>query len=211
MAIDIREPLPIKASNHAEIVTFKLASSNKEHVAWVFPRPRDIQDDTPTLVRIHSKCLTGDTFQSLRCDCGPQLQEAIERMSTVGGVILYMDDEGRGIGLYEKIKAYVLQRTKGLDTFEANKALGHQDDLRDYRPAVEMLKDLGIERVWLLSNNPEKAKGLQRGGIVVEAVVPTGKYESEFNTNYLRAKAMHGHIIDMEPLPEPRSYIKLVK
>src|SRR6188472_3202288 len=120
------------------------------------------------LVRPHSECLTGDVFGSQRCDCGPQLREAVERIARSGGFLLYLRQEGRGIGLYAKLDAYALQDT-GLDTYEANVALGYGEDERDYTVAAQMLAALGVDRVALLSNNPDKAEQLARHGIAVRA------------------------------------------
>ncbi len=140
------------------------------------------------LVRAHSECLTGDVFGSQRCDCGPQLREAVERIAGAGGFLLYLRQEGRGIGLYTKLDAYALQDT-GLDTYEANLALGHGEDERDYTAAAQMLRALGADRVALLTNNPEKVEQLSRLGITVTEQVPTGVYRSPANAGYLAAKA----------------------
>jgi GTP cyclohydrolase II len=150
------------------------------------------------LVRLHSECLTGDVFGSQRCDCGPQLREAVERMADSGGLLLYLRQEGRGIGLYAKLEAYALQDT-GLDTYEANLALGHREDERSYVAAAQMLDALGISRVALLSNNPDKTRQLSRCGVTVAAQVPTGVHLSAANTRYLAAKARRGaHTFDVE-------------
>lgn len=145
----------------------------------------------PPLVRIHSECATGDLFGSARCDCGPQLQEAIERIAREGGCILYLRQEGRGIGLAAKLEAYKLQ-DQGLDTFAANRALGFPDDLRDFSEAALMLRALGMTRIRLLSNNPEKERQLQANGIVVTARLATETHLSDHNKHYLRTKADHG-------------------
>src|SRR4249920_505881 len=136
------------------------------------------------LVRPHSECLTGDVFGSQRCDCGPQLREAVERIADSGGFLLYLRQEGRGIGLYAKLDAYALQDT-GLDTYEANVALGHREDERDYTVAAQMVRALGLARVALLSNNPDKAGQLDRLGVTVTARVPTGVHMSPANAGYL--------------------------
>ncbi len=140
------------------------------------------------LVRPHSECLTGDVFGSQRCDCGPQLREAVERIAAASGLLLYLRQEGRGIGLYPKLEAYALQDT-GLDTYEANVALGHDEDERDYTVAAQMLRALGVQRVALLSNNPDKAEQLYQLGVAVSERVPTGVHVSPANANYLAAKA----------------------
>jgi GTP cyclohydrolase II len=132
--------------------------------------------------------MTGDVFGSQRCDCGPQLREAVERITGAGGFLLYLRQEGRGIGLYTKLDAYALQDT-GLDTYEANLALGHLEDERDYTAAAQMLAALGADRIALLSNNPDKAEQLGRLGVTVTERVPTGVYLSPNNAGYLAAKA----------------------
>src|SRR3954452_13615493 len=150
------------------------------------------------LVRPHSECLTGDGFGSQRCDCGPQLREAVERIAECGGLLLYLRQEGRGIGLYAKLEAYALQDT-GLDTYEANLALGHREDERSYVVAAQMLQALGVSRVALLSNNPDKAAQLRRLGITVAERVPTGVHLSTANARYLATKARRGaHTLDLD-------------
>jgi GTP cyclohydrolase II len=149
-------------------------------------------------VRLHSECLTGDVFGSLRCDCGPQLRESVERLAAAGGYLLYLRQEGRGIGLYAKLDAYVLQ-DRGLDTYEANVALGYGADERDYTAAAQMLGALGVSRVELLSNNPDKAAQLRRLGITVARRVPTGVHLSDANAHYLKTKARLGHTLDLPP------------
>lgn len=149
------------------------------------------------LVRPHSECLTGDVFGSQRCDCGPQLREAVERVARSGGYLLYLRQEGRGIGLYAKLDAYALQDA-GLDTYEANLALGHREDERCYLVAAQMLQALGVSRVSLLSNNPDKARQLRRFGVAVTSVVPTGVHLSATNARYLATKAGRGaHTLDV--------------
>jgi GTP cyclohydrolase II len=148
------------------------------------------------LVRPHSECLTGDVFGSERCDCGPQLREAVERIAAVGGFLLYLRQEGRGIGLYAKLDAYRLQDA-GLDTYEANVALGHGEDERDYTVAAQMLLALGVRRIALLSNNPDKAEQLDRLGVTVTERVPTEVHLSPNNAGYLAAKANHAHTLDL--------------
>jgi GTP cyclohydrolase II len=149
------------------------------------------------LVRPHSECLTGDVFGSQRCDCGAQLREAVERIADSGGFLLYLRQEGRGIGLYAKLEAYALQ-DGGLDTYEANLALGHREDERSYLVAAQMLRTLGVARVALLSNNPDKARQLRRFGVTVTARVPTGVHLSDANARYLATKARRGaHALDI--------------
>lgn len=152
---------------------------------------------TEPLVRVHSECITGDVFGSTRCDCDPQLDEALQRLHEQGGYLLYMRQEGRGIGLLAKLDAYRLQE-QGLDTYEANRRLGFKDDQRDYGAAVDMLTALGIERISLLSNNPDKRQQLEAAGITVQAQIPTGVYQGPENLRYLMAKVRHTrHTIDL--------------
>ncbi|WP_369170423.1 GTP cyclohydrolase II [Streptomyces sp. R28] len=170
----------------AELVTFHGLTDGQEHVAVVLGDPAP--GATP-LVRLHSECLTGDVFGSARCDCGPQLREAVERIAERGGVLLYLRQEGRGIGLYNKLDAYALQ-DQGLDTYAANAALGLPEDARDYTAAAQMLTALGIGALDLLSNNPDKADQLRALGIEVQGRVPTGVFATADNVRYLRAKVL---------------------
>ncbi|MFF6802311.1 GTP cyclohydrolase II RibA [Streptomyces sp. NPDC012616] len=170
----------------AELVTFHGLVDGQEHVAVVLGEPAP---GSVPLVRLHSECLTGDAFGSARCDCGPQLREAVERIAATGGVLLYLRQEGRGIGLYNKLDAYALQ-DQGLDTYEANAALGLPEDDRDYTPAAQMLRALGITSLDLLSNNPDKAEQLRDLGIDVHDRVPTGVFTTPHNVRYLRAKVL---------------------
>ena len=153
------------------------------------------------LVRPHSECLTGDVFGSQRCDCGPQLREAVERIAEAGGILLYLRQEGRGIGLYAKLDAYALQEA-GLDTYEANVALGRGEDERDYSAAAQMLLALGAGRARLLSNNPDKAEQLSRLGVVITERIPTAVHLSKDNVRYLAAKATHTAHTIVVPLAE---------
>ena len=170
----------------AELVTFHGLVDGQEHVAVVIGEPAP---GSVPLVRLHSECLTGDAFGSARCDCGPQLREAVERIAATGGVLLYLRQEGRGIGLYNKLDAYALQ-DQGLDTYEANAALGLPEDDRDYTSAAQMLRTLGITSLDLLSNNPDKAEQLRDLGIDVQHRVPTGVFTTPHNVRYLRAKVL---------------------
>jgi GTP cyclohydrolase II len=185
----VRVPLrfPDGYATTAVVHSFRGLVDGREHLALALGTPGDVP-----LVRPHSECLTGDVFGSQRCDCGPQLREAVERIAASGGYLLYLRQEGRGIGLYEKLDAYVLQDT-GLDTYEANVALGHAPDERDYTVAVQMLRALGVSTLALLSNNPDKAAQLERLGITVADRVPTAAHTSEANASYLSAKASNGH------------------
>jgi GTP cyclohydrolase II len=175
-------------STTATIVTFTGLTDAQQHVALEFGRPAAAR---LPLVRLHSECLTGDVFGSQRCDCGPQLREAIERITEHGGYVLYLRQEGRGIGLYDKLDAYALQ-DRGLDTYDANLALGHRADERDYTSAAQMLHALGADRIALLSNNPDKGAQLARLGITIARHVPTALHLTETNADYLTAKARRG-------------------
>lgn len=185
----------------AEVFTFHGLADGAEHLALALGEP---DGTTDPLVRLHSECLTGDVFGSDRCDCGPQLREAVERIADAGGYLLYLRQEGRGIGLYNKLDAYALQDA-GLDTYQANTALGLPEDGRDYTAAAQMLTTLGTDGIRLLSNNPDKAAQLTALGIEVSERVPTGVHASETNVHYLRTKAhgtalTRGHGIDLLPV-----------
>jgi GTP cyclohydrolase II len=190
----------------AQVMTFDGLEDGKEHLAlglgdWRRALTKSAAGGRAPLVRPHSECLTGDVFGSLRCDCGPQLREAAERIAEQGGFLLYLRQEGRGIGLYAKLDAYALQDA-GLDTYEANVALGRGEDERDYTAAAQMLFALGADRIRLLSNNPDKALQLEKAGIEVTQRVPTGVHMSPANVRYLATKASHtSHTIDL-PLAE---------
>jgi GTP cyclohydrolase II len=177
----------------ARVFSFNGLVDAREHLAfglgdWTGSLGRSGGEGFAPLVRPHSECLTGDVFGSQRCDCGPQLREAVERIAAVGGLLLYLRQEGRGIGLYTKLDAYALQDS-GLDTYEANVALGHREDERDYSAAAQMLRALGVGRVALLTNNPDKAEQLGQLGVTVTGCVPTGVYRTPANAGYLAAKA----------------------
>ncbi len=180
----------------ARVFSFDGLVDGREHLAFgLGGAPADVP-----LIRPHSECLTGDVFGSQRCDCGPQLREAVERIAAAGGYLLYLRQEGRGIGLYSKLEAYALQDT-GIDTYEANVALGHGEDERSYVAAAQMLHALGSRRVALLSNNPDKVRQLRSCGVTVVAQVRTGVHVSAANVRYLEAKARRGkHLLDL-PLP----------
>lgn len=167
----------------ATMVTFHNLRDDQEHLAVLMGDPQG----TVPLVRIHSECLTGDLFGSLRCDCGLQLEEALRLLAEDGGVLLYLRQEGRGIGLYSKLDSYELQDA-GFDTFEANRLLHFPDDPRDYGAAVDMLRALEITELRLLSNNPDKINHLAREHLVVTEVIATGVYASPYNHRYLAAK-----------------------
>jgi GTP cyclohydrolase II len=185
----------------ARVFSFNGLVDAREHIALALgdsavSRDRHPDDAAAPLVRPHSECLTGDVFGSQRCDCGRQLREAVERIADVGGFLLYLRQEGRGIGLYSKLDAYALQDA-GLDTFEANVALGHGEDERDYTVAAQMLCALGADRVALLTNNPDKVDQLGKLGVTVTERVSTGVYLSPANAAYLAAKATR-HAIPLD-------------
>jgi GTP cyclohydrolase II len=184
-------------SVRAEIFTFDGLADGREHLAVRIGTPDG--SETP-LVRLHSECLTGDVFGSARCDCGPQLREAVGRIAERGGYLLYLRQEGRGIGLYNKLDAYALQ-DQGLDTYAANTALGLPADARDYTAAAQMLLTLGAPSIDLLSNNPDKAEQLAAHGIDVHARVRTGVHATAHNRAYLFAKVdQTRHSIDLAEL-----------
>lgn len=186
----------------ATMMTFEGLIDGREHIAlglgdWEGSLRRAAVGGPPPLVRPHSECLTGDVFGSQNCDCGPQLREAAERITDAGGVLLYLRQEGRGIGLYAKLDAYALQ-LGGMDTYEANVALGRGEDERDYAVAAQMLLALGADRVNLLSNNPDKAAQLEEYGVRIAERVRTGVHVSPWNKRYLTAKATHTtHTLDL--------------
>src|SRR4051812_33468571 len=183
-------------STTARVFTFEGLADGKEHLAiglgdWEGALARSAAGGPAPLVRPHSECLTGDVLGSERCDCGPQLREAVERIAEVGGFLLYLRQEGRGIGLYAKLDAYGLQDA-GLDTYDANIALGYAADARDYTVAAQMLAALHEDRVMLLSNNPDKGAQLVSMGISVVDRVSTGVHLSPANGRYLATKATRG-------------------
>ncbi|MEP6017035.1 MAG: GTP cyclohydrolase II [Paracoccaceae bacterium] len=172
-----------------KFIGFTGLADDKEHVAIKLGPDKT---DGPPLVRLHSECLTGDVFGSMRCDCGEQLNEALNLISETGGYVLYLRQEGRGIGLIEKLRSYVLQ-SSGYDTYEANEMLNHGHDLRDYGIASQMLTALGVEKVRLLTNNLSKVRGLQESGIEVCERVSTSTFVNPHNERYLNAKRQKGH------------------
>ncbi|MFE0025664.1 GTP cyclohydrolase II [Amycolatopsis sp. NPDC059021] len=190
-------PLTWQSPEMAEtqILTFHGLADGGEHFAL---RVNGGAGDGPCLVRIHSECLTGDLFGSGRCDCGQQLSEALRMMRDEGGVLIYLRQEGRGIGLYNKLDAYALQDC-GLDTFEANLELRLPADQRDYTVAAEMLRAMDIRTIRLLSNNPCKREQVENAGISVAEVIPTGVYLNSLNWRYLAAKVTKAsHTIELD-------------
>jgi 3,4-dihydroxy 2-butanone 4-phosphate synthase/GTP cyclohydrolase II len=178
------------------VIAYKSVTDPDEHVALV---KGEIDGEEPILVRVHSQCTTGDVFGSLRCDCGGQVAMALQAINDEGrGVFLYMRQEGRGIGLHNKLRAYALQ-DEGLDTVEANRALGFAPDLRDYGIGAQILRDLGVRNMRLLTNNPKKVVGLEGYGLKVVETVPLLTPPTPENIHYLETKQKKlGHHLDIE-------------
>jgi GTP cyclohydrolase II len=192
----VRVPL-LQGQIEAEIMTFSGLIDTSEHLALCFGSWKEQQ---APLVRLHSECLTGDVFGSALCDCGMQLNECLNLFHKKGGVLLYLRQEGRGIGLYNKLAAYSLQKL-GQDTYEANRALNFPDDLRNYDVASQMLRALNIESIKLQSNNPDKANQLERNGIKVLEILNTGLFINPHNVTYLRTKALKSqHSLNIEDI-----------
>ncbi|MFS0687777.1 bifunctional 3,4-dihydroxy-2-butanone-4-phosphate synthase/GTP cyclohydrolase II [Sporosarcina sp. 179-K 8C2 HS] len=177
-------------------ITYVEKLTGREHIAFVKGQLDDVTPGAAPLVRIHSECLTGDVFGSCRCDCGPQLHAALTQIEEAGmGILIYMRQEGRGIGLVNKMKAYKLQE-QGFDTVEANARLGFGDDLREYFVSAQILSDLGCTRIQLLTNNPRKIEGLSEHGIVIENRIPIELPVEESNRFYMETKKKKlGHLL----------------
>ncbi len=184
------------------VAAFRSPGDGKEHAALI---RGDVSDRPRVPVRIHSECLTGDVFASLRCDCRQQLEISLAEIERRGtGVLLYLRQEGRGIGFENKVKAYRLQEL-GLDTIEANEALGFRGDERDYAVAAQMLKALRVTSVLLLTNNPAKIDDLRRHGIAVEGRIPVIAAPNRYNARYLETKRLRaGHLLETPPAPVRR-------
>lgn len=188
-----RAKLPLDGAEDSVIVSFRVQGDEAVHLALIIGKPKD---NEPPLVRVHSSCVTGDLLGSLRCDCGDQLKLALAAIKAAGyGILLYLNQEGRGIGITNKLRAYGLQE-QGMDTYEANHALGFESDERDFTAASSILKSLGIYNIKLLSNNPHKVSELEKHGITVSErvplIVPAGKH----NRAYIAAKARKaGHFL----------------
>ena len=178
--------VPLENAENTRVVAFRPADGGQEHIAIIIDEPAA---DAPVLVRLHSECFTGDLIGSLRCDCGPQLRGAIAEISAggKGGIVLYLRQEGRGIGLVNKLRAYALQ-DRGFDTLDANEELGFDADERVYRPAAEMLRQLGYSTVRILTNNPEKMRGLESWGVSISERVPHKFPSNGHNEFYLKTK-----------------------
>ena len=192
--IGVRVKLPTAYGNF-DLIPFKQKSNGLEHVALLKGK---WTKDEPVCVRVHSSCVTGDIFGSKRCDCGQQLHEAMRKIDKEGkGVVLYMNQEGRGIGLLNKIKAYKLQE-EGMDTVEANIELGFEDDERDYGVGASILRELGLGKIRLLTNNPIKRKGLEAYGLTVIENIPLEIEPNEYNQFYLETKRKKmGHTLEL--------------
>ncbi len=184
--------LPTKFGDF-RVIAYKASTDPAEHLAMVMG---DVATDDPVLVRVHSQCLTGDVFHSMRCDCGEQIEMAMKRIADEGrGVVLYMRQEGRGIGIHNKIKAYALQDT-GMDTVEANLALGFKADQRDYGVGAQILADLGIRNMRLMTNNPKKMSGLASYGLKIVEQLPITAKPNPYNKRYLKTKQdKMGHLL----------------
>ena len=189
--------IPTEHGGEFEMIAFENQVDNLLHIALV---KGDIDPEEPVLVRVHSECMTGDIFGSLRCDCGDQLHRAMKMISKEGaGVLVYLRQEGRGIGLVNKLKAYELQQKQGMDTVEANRKLGFKDDLRDYGIGAQILRNLGVRRMRLLTNNPKKMVGLEGYGLSIVEQIPIEIEPNEFNRCYLECKKLKmGHTLQLD-------------
>ncbi len=196
----VETTIPTAIAGDFKVIVYENDVDDYQHIALI---KGDIDPEKPTLVRVHSECLTGDIFSSMRCDCGEQLHHTMKMMAEEGsGVLLYVRQEGRGIGLVNKLKAYVLQ-DQGYDTVEANEKLGFKADLRDYGIGAQVLADLGIQKMRLITNNPKKIVGLEGYGISVVEQVPIKTSPNQFNQCYLECKQLKmGHYLSIDPKKE---------
>src|SRR5207248_4187379 len=183
--------VPLTEAEDARLIAFRPRDGGAEHLAILIGSP---DPSAPVLVRLHSECFTGDLLASLRCDCGDQLRGGIAAIAAAGGILLYLAQEGRGIGLVNKLRAYRLQ-DQGFDTMEANERLGFESDERLYAIGAKMLSLLGYRSVRLLTNNPAKVEALEAAGIIVTERVPHRFPGNAHNREYLRAKAKAGHLL----------------
>ncbi|MGD8969982.1 MAG: bifunctional 3,4-dihydroxy-2-butanone-4-phosphate synthase/GTP cyclohydrolase II [Desulfobacterales bacterium] len=189
--------IPTQHGGEFRMIAFENDVDQLLHIALV---KGQIEPEKPIMVRVHSECMTGDIFGSLRCDCGDQLHKSMSMIEKEGvGVILYLRQEGRGIGLVNKLKAYELQRKQGLDTVEANRRLGFKDDMRDYGLGAQMLVNLGVRKMRLLTNNPKKMIGLDGYGLTIVEQIPIEIEPNEYNRCYLECKKLKmGHLLNID-------------
>jgi 3,4-dihydroxy 2-butanone 4-phosphate synthase/GTP cyclohydrolase II len=189
--------IPTQHGGEFRMIAFENDVDQLLHIALV---KGQIEPEKPVMVRVHSECMTGDIFGSLRCDCGDQLHKSMSMIEKEGvGVILYLRQEGRGIGLVNKLKAYELQRKQGLDTVEANRRLGFKDDMRDYGLGAQMLVNLGVRKMRLLTNNPKKMIGLDGYGLTIVEQIPIEIEPNEYNRCYLECKKLKmGHLLNID-------------
>jgi len=195
----VEATVPTAHAGTFKVIVYENDMEDLQHIALI---KGEIDPEKPTLVRVHSECLTGDIFGSMRCDCGDQLHKSMEMMDQEGsGVLLYVRQEGRGIGLVNKLKAYVLQ-DQGYDTVEANEQLGFKADLRDYGIGAQVLADLGVRKMRLITNNPKKIVGLEGYGLSVVEQVPIQIEPNDFNRCYLECKRLKmGHYLNIDTTP----------
>jgi len=189
--------IPTEYGGEFEMIAFENDVDSLLHIALV---KGQIDPEKPALVRVHSECMTGDIFGSLRCDCGDQLHRAMEMIDKAGaGVLIYLRQEGRGIGLVNKLKAYELQQKQGFDTVEANLKLGFKEDLRDYGIGAQMLRNIGVRKMRLLTNNPKKMVGLEGYGLSIVEQIPIEIEPNEYNRCYLECKKLKmGHTLQLD-------------
>jgi len=195
----VEATVPTAHAGTFKVIVYENDMEDLQHIALI---KGEIDPEKPTLVRVHSECLTGDIFGSMRCDCGDQLHKSMEMMDKEGsGVLLYVRQEGRGIGLVNKLKAYVLQ-DQGYDTVEANEQLGFKADLRDYGIGAQVLADLGVRKMRLITNNPKKIVGLEGYGLSVVEQIPIQIEPNDFNRCYLECKRLKmGHCLNIDTTP----------